>query len=281
MKKKREGILNPLSYYKFFKGKLESVSLFPERELRDIIYHLTGKNLGAFLSGVYSELEIEELYNETYKIVEKRKKRIPLDYIIGRSFFMDIELKVTPSVLIPRPDTETLVEEVLKHKRGDVVDIGTGSGNIGIVLAKHGFNVVATDINKEALEIAKYNVKLNKVKLRTKLCSFLECFDNNVKFDYVVSNPPYISEVEYKHLDIEVRQEPYSALVSPNGGLWHTFNILKGARIHLKRGGYVFIEISPLRAGKCAKIAQNLGYSSIQLIKDLSGTYRVLKARWV
>ncbi len=273
--------MNPLNYYSFFRKELEKVALFPDRELRDIIYHLTGKDTPTFLLSPPSEIDMEMVIEETKKIIEKRKKKVPLDYILGKSFFMDIELKVSPSVLIPRPDTEVLVEEVLKHKPGDVVDIGTGSGNIGIVLARYGFKVTGTDISYASLQIAKSNAKLNKVEIETKLCPFFECFNKGIKFDYIVSNPPYISPKEYENLDLEVKQEPYEALVSPLDGLWHSLNILRQSKCYLKRGGYIFLEISSLRAEKYTQLAQEFGYTDIELLKDLNGNYRVLKARWI
>ncbi len=281
MKKRKEEKLSPLNYYKYLKKELESVALFPEREARDIVYYLTGKDIGRFLTNTTDNPDMETIFEKTYKIIERRKAGEPLEYILGKSFFMDIELVVNRSVLIPRPDTEILVEEVLRHKPGKVIDVGTGSGNIAIVLAKHGFSVVATDINEHALKIARNNAEMNGVNIEFIHCSFMENIGEKQSFDYVVSNPPYVARAEYDALDKEVKNEPYEALVSQQNGLWHSLKILEYAREYLKRGGYVFIEISPLRAEKYVEMARHLGYVRVELIRDLNGKYRVLKARWM
>ncbi len=281
MKKRKEENLNPLNYYKYFKNELESITLFPERELSDIVYHFTGKDMGSFLTGISNNINMESLFSQTLEIINRRKKGEPLEYILGRAYFMDIELAVDNSVLIPRPETEILVEEVLKHGPGTVIDVGTGSGNIAIALAKRGFRVVATDISKRALKIAEYNAKKNRVNVEFLHCAFMDNVRKDIKFDYIVSNPPYVSRAEYSELPDEVKKEPYEALVSDKNGLWHTLKVLEYAREYLKGGGYVFIEISPLRVEKYKEMAKKLGYGDIELTKDFNGKDRVLKARWM
>lgn len=269
-----------MNYYRYLLKELEKITPFPDREIRDIVYHLTAMDIGKFLTVDVEDINLDEIFRRTNDIIQRRKAGEPLDYILERSFFMDIELRVNRSVLIPRPETEILVEEVLKHKPGRTIDIGTGSGNIAITLAKHGFSVMATDISKNAIEVAEYNAKLNGVNIEMAHCQFMEGIDSKTLFDYVVSNPPYVSQEEYISLDSSVKMEPYEAIVSPQDGFWHSLMILKLARWHLNRGGYIFLEISPLRANKYKEVALELGYVDVRLLKDLNGMYRVLKARW-
>ncbi len=277
LKKRRGENLTPLSFYRLIIDKLNGVSKSPEWEAREIIYALSGKKVSDFFLSF-------ELKNEHLKalegIIERRKNGEPLSYILGNTEFMGFNLKVDERVLIPRDDTETLVNEVLKYPAGRVLDIGTGSGAIAISLASYGFDVVATDVSKEAISLARENALDNGVKIDFRVCSFFKCIRKKERFDYIVSNPPYISSREFDYLDREVKKEPRVALLSRFDGMWHTYRILIEARKFLRSGGRVFIEISPLRTEKYLYAAHKLGYTEVEVIKDLNGNYRVLKTRW-
>ena len=277
MRKRKEEDLSPLILYKKLREGLANISDFPEWEAREIIYHVTGKKLADFLL----EPEVNEAhYDKIADILSKRREGRPLHYILHSASFMGIDLEVNESVLIPRNETEILVEQVLKEKKGKVLEIGTGSGAIAIVLAKNGFNVVATDVSLESLNTAKKNAQKHKVVVDFRKGAYFRCVRKGEKFDYIVSNPPYVSFEEYNELPIEVKKEPRIALVSSFNGMWHSCRIMAGARKYLKQGGELFLEISPHRADKYVQAAYALGYSGVELIKDLNDNFRVLKTRW-
>ncbi len=257
--------------------ELSAISQAPEWEAREIIFHITGKSLADFL--VVKDVQ-EDYHVMINKVLKKRREGIPLYYILNNVSFMGIDLYVNEHVLIPRNETEMLVEELLKEKRGKVLEIGTGSGAIAIALALHGFEVVATDISKDALTVAKLNARSYHVSIDFRNGRYFKCIKDTEKFDYIVSNPPYISLGEYKKLPKEVKMEPRVSLVSPLDGMWHSYRIMTEGRKHLKSGGVLFLEISPHRVEKYVQAAYSLGYSEVQVIKDLTGNFRVLKTRW-
>ncbi len=278
MRKKREEGSSPLKLYKGLIQKLEGFSEYPEWEAREIIYYLTGKNLADFLVGG-KKLSRGD-YRKIEDIIAKRRRKVPLHYILGCASFMGIELEINSDVLIPRNETEILVEQVLMEKKGKILDIGTGSGAIAIVLAIGGFEVVATDISEKAIIIAHKNAEKYGVKIDFRKGAYFKPLKKGEKFDYIVSNPPYVSAEEYENLPEEVKKEPKNALVSPLGGMWHSYKIMLMARKYLRSGGALFMEISPRRVEKYVKAAYALGYTEVRVLKDLNGNFRVIKTRW-
>lgn len=237
---------------------------------------------------IYDNKEVTSKQKEEY--VRNIKRLIsgePLQYIIGRQEFMKLKFKVNKDVLIPQPDTEILVEEVieiLKNIKNPVVlDLCTGSGAIAISIAKYVQNVkiYAIDISKKALEIAKANAELNGV---TNSIKFVESnlFDKvkDKKFDVIVSNPPYIATDEIKKLPLEVQNEPKLALDGGKDGLDFYRRIAKDGYKYLNRQGYLCMEIGYDQRIAVRKIIDNeKRYVETYSKKDLCQNDRIIVTR--
>ena len=184
-------------------------------------------------------------------LVERRAKREPLQQIIGETEFYGLKIKVTPDVLIPRPETELLVEEGLKLKARDILEIGTGSGCLAVALAKNlpEARVVATDISEKALAVARENAKFHGVEKQIKfiladIAPWKAFKAEEKKFDLIVSNPPYIPTGDFESLQPEVRDfEPRGALEGGPEGLSCIRQIIEEAPSSLNSNGFLVIEI--------------------------------------
>lgn len=221
------------------------------------------------------------LLNQYQERLKQRAMRIPLQYILGVQEFMGMEFIVNHHVLIPRQDTETIVEEVLKEKSGTVLDLCTGSGCIAISLSKLGTfeRVDATDISKKAVLTARENAKKLNADVRFYEGDLFEAITQT--YDIIVSNPPYITKEVIETLQPEVRvHEPYKALYGPNHGLYFYEQISKFARNYLNPNGMIFYEIGYDQANDVCHILKKYGYKKIQVIQDLAGKDRVVKARF-
>lgn len=215
--------------------------------------------------------------------IEKRIKHIPLQHIVGQTEFMGLTFKVNENVLVPRFDTEILVDEVVKYVGDEylnVLDMCTGSGCIAITISDmcDNVSVIASDISKEALEVAKENNQLNQTDV-----TFVESdlFENvEGLFDVIVSNPPYIRTDEIENLQEEVKlHDPYFALDGGESGLDFYRRIIKDSKDHLKTNGMIFFEIGFDQAEEVSKILKENDYHDIVVKKDLSGLDRVVIAR--
>jgi release factor glutamine methyltransferase len=223
--------------------------------------------------------------------LSERARGMPAQYITGHQEFWGMDFIVSPAVLIPRPETEHVIETVLKLKAAGegarptqalrIVDVGTGSGCIALALAKElpQAEIHATDISSAALEIANINAARhelnNRVRfLETDLLSGLETGG----FDFVVSNPPYVGESEADEVQLEVRKfEPRQAVFAGATGLEVIARLIPQARDALKSGGWLVMEVS----GTIADGVRNLlaGWNEVEVIKDLQGIPRVISAR--
>ena len=207
----------------------------------------------------------------------------PLQYITNRQEFFRMNFFVNENVLIPRPDTEILVEEVIKISENNfkILDLCTGSGAIAIALAKNieNVNITAVDISEKALEVANINANNNEVNIKfvqSDLFSKIE--DKN--FDIIVSNPPYIETKEIETLNKDVKQEPVIALDGGIDGLYFYKNIIQEAPKYLKQNGYICFEIGYNQKNEVINILNNSNmYYDIFCKKDLSGMDRVIIAR--
>ncbi len=192
-------------------------------------------------------LDVAEL-DQLRPLVKRRGQREPLQYLIGSTEFWSLDFEVTPAVLIPRPDTEILVEEALSHASdvGSLLDVGTGSGAIVVSLAKEleAWRCQGIDISSEALEVARRNARLNQVEERVELCKGNLNRLPDRKYDLIISNPPYIARDEWETLMPEVRDhEPQLALIADDGGLACYQSLVAQAAKHLHPGGWLLVEI--------------------------------------
>ena len=235
-------------------------------------------------------LKIDELsLYRTY--VSRRIKNEPLQYILGETEFMGLPFKVNPSVLIPRPETEILCEEILKLKNRlkppvNVLDIGTGSGCIAVSIASlwPETQVVAIDISTEAIDTARANARMNKVEnitfLRKNL--FSEWTENTVPKNYsvIVSNPPYIARREMDGLQNEVKDyEPHIALTDDEDGLKFYRQIFSMIKSKTFKAEFALLEMSGAIPEKIIDEAGKCNFYKMEVIKDLTGIDRVLKIK--
>lgn len=231
---------------------------------------------------VLNESEIKAFF----EFIEKRKNGIPTQYIIGNCEFMGFNFNVNSNVLIPRCDTEILVEEILKISKREkfkkFVEIGTGSGCIAVSLCRLGnMTATAVDISEKALEKALENACINNVDNKIDFIQS-DIFENLSKdvwkdIDFIVSNPPYIPTAEIETLMKEVKDnEPFNALDGGKDGLYFYKKIIsEGAKL-LKNNGFIFFEIGYNQAEDVTNILLKNGFSDICVVKDLAGLDRVV-----
>jgi len=254
--------------------------------------------LGAVLNAKKIELYLDRDRILTRQQIEKFNKYIrgrvsgrPLQYIIGSTEFFGLEFRVNENVLIPRPETETLVEtviELLKDRpQPKIIDLGTGSGAIAISLAKNltASSVFATDISPDALKVAEENARRNEVEDQIDfLCGDLFEPLKDLKLeglvDCVASNPPYVSQEEFDHLPREVRDyEPVVALKTEEQGMFFHENIIRGSADFLKEGGMLALEVGWGQAGKVAELVRTRAdFERAEIKKDLGGVERIVTA---
>lgn len=211
--------------------------------------------------------------------LKKRAEHIPLQYIVGETAFMGLPFKVNSSVLIPRQDTETLVEEALKVAKPGmkVLDMCTGSGCIIISILHHGKELegYASDISRHAINVAKENAKLNHIAVSFQTG---DLFDHiKEKYDIIVSNPPYIRTEEIAKLMPEVQNfEPYDALDGKEDGLFFYRRIVEQAGNYLNPGGHLLFEIGYDQGQDVSEMMEQAGFQNVRVIKDLAGNDRVV-----
>lgn len=220
-------------------------------------------------------------------LLEQRQKGIPIAYITGNREFWSRDFQVTPDVLIPRPDTELLIELSLelipKNQPVKIIDLGTGSGIIAITLAAEcpHIHVSATDFSLAALRIAQLNADRHHINT-------IQFYQSNwfsnipeTQFDLIVSNPPYIAEDDEHLQQGDVRFEPRTALCATEQGLNDIKIIATAARNHLKSGGQLLIEHGYNQAQHVQALFKSLHYSKVQTYTDLSGQPRATYGQWI
>ena len=220
------------------------------------------------------------------RLVEKRLGGVPLSYLTGVKEFWSIPFEVTPSVLVPRPETEVLVEKVLElstRESESIVDVGTGSGCIAVALAKElpRAHIQAVDISERALRVARRNASRHKMRhIQFHRSNLFSAFrGTGVRFDFIVSNPPYISRDEWDGLPAEVRDfEPRRALLSGESGLEMIERLVRRAGTYLRPGGYIIFEIGE---GQRDLVLSLFGkrWTEIETAWDMAGKPRVITAR--
>lgn len=262
---------------------LEEITPRPEFETRLFIEKLLEISPKDLILNPTIEIS-EEAFEKLKKQVELRKNGRPIQYLIGKWEFMGLPFIVNPSVLIPRSDTECLVEEVINQYKtqGEVsiLDVGTGSGAIAVSLAYYleESQVTAVDISEDALLTAKENAKLNHVseKIHFIQSDLYNNVDSKEKYDCIVSNPPYIPEDEIEKLQVEVKgYEPRLALSGGKDGFDYYRKIISQASKHLKDGGYLFLEAGDNQSEKLAKLMKDT-FVDITIKTDLQGLERLV-----
>jgi len=256
--------------------------------------HLLAKAVGVDRLQLYLDYDrpLAEAELEDFRpLLKRRAKREPLQYILARQAFRELQLEVSREVLIPRPETELLVGEVLEwvskqeREAPTALDVGTGSGAISLSLAFEGpfASVVATDVAEGALELARRNRDAaglgHAVELR--LGSLFDPIGPQERFDVIVSNPPYVPEADAASLQPEVTEwEPHGALFGGPDGLDVLRGLAGGARRHLHPGGLLGLEVG---AGQAAKVVELIeeegGYREVRVARDYSGRERFVLAR--
>lgn len=259
-------------------------------DARYLLYEAFDTDLTHFILDRFSEISEDELIlnriDQYRSMIEKRSQRIPLQQITGSREFMGLEFYVNEHVLIPRQDTETLVELILKDFKGSkpvVLDMCTGSGCIAISLAKLGLFecVTGVDISKEALSVARRNVEalLGTGGITLIESDLFEAIGPGQKFDVIVSNPPYIPTEIIKGLQPEVRDfEPMLALDGREDGLFFYRQLVLDGRRFLNPGGSVYFEIGYDQAEAVSGLFIDAGFAEIRVVKDAAGLDRVVCA---
>lgn len=253
---------------------------------------LTRRDRPLFKPAISGEEEIDRLKQaaERYgQAILARAERVPLQHLTGSQCFMGLEFKVNEWVLIPRQDTETLVERVLEEhtdKNSAILDVCTGSGCIAISLAKLGGyrSVTALDISKEALKVAEANRETilgeEKERLRLIKSDMFEGLEPKAQFDVIVSNPPYIPSKVIEGLEPEVRDhEPRLALDGEEDGLKFYRILAEQSMAHLKPGGRVYMEIGFDQGKDVSELFEKAGFEGLKVIKDMAGLDRVVQAK--
>jgi release factor glutamine methyltransferase len=255
-----------------------------------LLQHLLNVNRAWLIAHQKDTLEAN-IHKAFRALINRRINGEPIAYILGYREFYGLKLKVTPDTLIPRPDTETLVEAALEKIEPDlplnICDLGTGTGAIALAIAKNRSHaqVTAVDFSDKALEVARQNAQdlsiLNCQFLQSDWLSALKLNGQNQKFDVIVSNPPYI-EADDAHLSQgDLRFEPLSALASGKDGLDDIRTIISQAKNHLKPSGWLMLEHGYNQADSVSNLLKTAGFSEVSNARDLAGIQRVTSGRLI
>jgi len=262
---------------------------YPDSEIKSISYllfeKLTGFSRTQLLiskNTVFSSEQRKQLIG----FVEKLKKNIPVQYILGETEFYGLTFYTDESVLIPRPETEELVEWIRNDNINvdslRILDIGTGSACIAVAL-KHEFpfaEITAFDVSEDALNMAKRNAKKNNADINFRKINILEENDFLRKWDVIVSNPPYIPEKEKTEMkeNVLLYEPPIALFVPDDVPLLFYEKIAAFAKKHLSNKGKLFFEIHYKSGAEMVDLLQNMGFKNIELRKDIAGNNRMIKA---
>jgi len=248
----------------------------PRIDAEVLMQHVLGKGI-AWLISYGDTMATAEHTKAFYVLVEQREKGVPIAYLTGSRDFWTLSLDVNEHVLIPRPDTETLVEAALDHLPNNselqILDLGTGSGAIALSLAKERpqARVIAAEYQQGAFDVAKANALKNKIEnVEFMLSDWFTNIDVQQRFDLIASNPPYI-EPDDPHLSQgDLRFEPITALIAEENGLADIRNIIENATNYLASNGTLIIEHGYNQAKPVAKLFEENGFNDIQLFKDIN-----------
>ncbi len=262
-------------------------TLYPETEVSAIVSHLiqsvTGFSRTQLLLHKNSELSPENRSELSAKL-QQLENGEPLQYVLCETEFYGLPFKVTPAVLIPRPETEELVDLILRENKQEnlsVLDIGTGSGCIAISLSKNlrSANVEAWDVSTDALNVAKANAELNHQSVQFQQVDVLREKTSDKQYDVIVSNPPYVCDSEAAEMHRNVLEyEPHLALFVPdNDPLLFYRRITELATNLLSPGGKLYFEINAAYGKQTADLLSNNGFDAVEIVKDIFGKERIVK----
>jgi len=258
----------------------------PETEIEQMLcYLLDVDRLNLYVHG--EKLIDKQIIGKLDKMVARRATRYPLQFILNEYWFFGRKYYVDEAVMVPAPETELLCEGALTYLRTNkinsprILDIGTGSGVIAITLACEYENcrTLAVDISKDALKVAGKNAKFHQVEesIEFRESNLLDSVKTTEKFDLIISNPPYVTESEYKTLSPEVHADPKIAITSGEDGLDAIRVILKEAPDFVKSGGRIMFEIGHDQAARITKLTEpDARYCSISVLKDLNNFDRIV-----
>jgi len=235
----------------------------------------------------FSQQLSEDLLSAFRAMVERRAAGEPLQYITGHQEFFGLDFEVTPDVLIPRPETELIVEETIRIVQQDriarpvIMDAGAGSGAIAVALAREmrDARVIASDVSEAALRVARRNAARHGLGDRVGFVAsdLLDAFADEEFADFILSNPPYVSEEEMPSLQREVRDwEPRLALTDSNDGLSLYRRLLKAAPSHLKPGGHLICEMGYIQSESISAMVNHNVWGAVRLLDDLQGIPRTI-----
>ncbi len=270
----------------------ELSGLYPKEEIDNFFYlvlehHL---NLERFVLALQPDLNLtKEEEQPLFDCLVRLKKEEPVQYVLGDTFFYGMRLKVNPSVLIPRPETEELVNWIVEDLTNlspplEILDIGTGSGCIAIALARSlpEARLYAIDNSEEALKIARENAEMNQVNVQFREADIRKLDELGLRFNVIVSNPPYVRNSEKSRMKANVlKYEPHQALfVHDDDPLFYFKHITRLATINLKPGGAVYLEVNQYLSRETTRLLEDQKFSEIEPRKDFLGNDRMIKAVW-
>lgn len=273
------------NYKEIFKKEL--LSVYDEHEIDSFFYivleHL--HNLKRIDLALNPETVMDGSHLRQWKnMVSDLKIEKPIQYILGETEFYGLRFEVNENTLIPRPETEELVEWIIKNAASDpvILDIGTGSGCIAISIAKNIPNaeVLSIDVSEKALATAQKNAQKNEVKVSFLLKNILETKDLQNQFDIIVSNPPYVRNLEKAEIKPNVLEyEPHLALfVDDNNALLFYRKIAQLAKKNLNPNGKLYFEINQYLGKETVELLEGLGFKTVELRKDIYGNDRMISA---
>ena len=278
------------TYKSLFQKELSS--LYDAMEIESFFFLILEqfRNLKRIDLALQPDLEFSEAEISQWNLVlEQLKQEIPIQYILGKTHFYGLEFQVNPNVLIPRPETEELVDWIIKtNSNGNlstikIIDIGTGSGCIAISLAKNlpNASVFALDVSKKALEMAQINALQNETKITFIENNILETTSFEQQFDVIVSNPPYVRNLEKAEIKKNVLEnEPHLALfVADDDALLFYRKIAQIAMKNLQPSGQLYFEINQYLGKETFDLLADLGFQNIELRQDIYGNDRMISCR--
>ena len=259
----------------------------PAIEAKVLLLHATGLSEVEFLASPQRIIRAKDGHRYR-RLIQRRLSGEPLAYIVGRKEFWSLSLRVERGIIIPRPETELLVEKTLElaaRGRPTIVDIGTGSGNIALALAKElpDARIIATDVSVKALRVAGLNAQEHGLEnvtfVRGSLFSALDGLGLKGKCDFIICNPPYVSASDWDSMPREVRDhEPRRAFLGGRTGLEFIRRLVKGSPAYLKPRAYLLFEVGYGQAERALSLFDS-GWVETESFADLGGISRVIKAR--